>query len=133
MLPLVVILIQVVTSVTCRRGEEIITMALAMTDQSWAVHAACSDTDPDALFVRGAAQRQVRQMCFSCPVRIECLADALDSGMTFGVWGGLTERERRALMRRYPNERNWYLRLTEGQDPVATDLRNGRIPRMTNR
>jgi WhiB family redox-sensing transcriptional regulator len=40
-------------------------------------------------------------------VRTECLADALDNRVEFGVWGGLTERERRALLRRRPNVRSW--------------------------
>lgn len=97
--------------------------------QSWTVHANCLNTDPDSLFVRGAAQRQARQVCVDCPVRLICLADALDSGTNYGVWGGLTERERRALLRKYPNEKNWYRRLQEGQDPVAFELREGRVPR----
>ena len=43
----------------------------------------------------------------SCPVRTECLADALDNRIEFGVWGGMTERERRALLRRRPNVLSW--------------------------
>jgi WhiB family redox-sensing transcriptional regulator len=108
-------------------------MSLATADQTWAVHAACSNTDPDTLFVKGAAQRQVRQVCYGCPVRLNCLADALDSETTFGVWGGLTERERRALLRRFPNEHDWYHRLISGTDPIATELREGRVPRLNNR
>ena len=46
-------------------------------------------------------------MCGGCPVRTECLADALDNRVEFGVWGGLTERERRALLRRRPNVKSW--------------------------
>ena len=76
-------------------------------DQTWASRAACASAEPDALFVRGAAQRSVRELCFSCPVRMECLADALDSQTSFGVWGGLTERERRALLRRFPEVEDW--------------------------
>lgn len=72
-------------------------------------------------------------MCFSCPVRIECLADALDSAMTFGVWGGMTERERRALIRRFPAVTDWWEYLNESDDTVATELRAGRIPRLSRR
>lgn len=36
-------------------------------------------------------------------MRLECLAEALDNQITWGVWGGMTERERRALLRRTPN------------------------------
>ena len=42
-----------------------------------------------------------------CPVRTECLADALDNRVEFGVWGGMTERERRALLRRRPDVTSW--------------------------
>ena len=68
----------------------------------WARDARCRGTDPEALFVQGAAQHQAKKICSSCPVRVQCLADALDNRTEFGVWGGMTERERRALLRRNP-------------------------------
>lgn len=108
-------------------------MTLSYQEQTWAVHAACSNVDPDSLFVRGAEQRQVRQVCFSCDVRLECLADALDSRTIFGVWGGLTERERRALLRRFPDETDWYDRLKNSDEQLAQELRDGRVPRLSNR
>jgi len=77
----------------------------------WAVRGACRASDPDALFVQGAAQNRAKAVCFSCPVRTECLADALDHRIEFGVWGGMTERERRALLRRRPNVQSWRLLL----------------------
>lgn len=46
-------------------------------------------------------------MCTGCHVRTECLADALDNRVEFGVWGGMTERERRTLLRRRPTVRSW--------------------------
>jgi WhiB family redox-sensing transcriptional regulator len=73
----------------------------------WAVDAACRQSDPDALFVQGAAQNQAKIICRACPVRVACLADALDNRVEFGVWGGMTERERRALLRRRPNVTSW--------------------------
>src|SRR5437763_5971654 len=73
----------------------------------WTSAAACRRSDPDALFVQGAAQNQAKVVCFACPVRTECLADALDNRVEFGVWGGMTERERRALLRRRPNVTSW--------------------------
>jgi WhiB family transcriptional regulator, redox-sensing transcriptional regulator len=73
----------------------------------WASQARCSGTDPEALFVQGAAQHQAKKICNGCPVRTECLADALDNRTEFGVWGGLTERERRALLRRHPEVVDW--------------------------
>lgn len=108
-------------------------MTLIYQDQTWAARAACSKVDPDSLFVRGPEQRQVRQICFSCPVRLECLADALDSKMIFGVWGGLTERERRAILRRYPDEHQWYERLANSDEVLAVELRSGRVPRILMR
>jgi WhiB family transcriptional regulator, redox-sensing transcriptional regulator len=73
----------------------------------WTARAACRGSDPDALFVQGAAQNRAKAVCFGCPVRAECLADALDNRVEFGVWGGLTERERRALLRRRANVTSW--------------------------
>ena len=46
-------------------------------------------------------------VCVACPVRTECLAEALDGRIEFGVWGGMTERERRALLRRRPDVTSW--------------------------
>lgn len=74
----------------------------------WVSGAACLEKDPDALFVRGAAQQQAKQVCQRCPVVAECLAEALDNRTEFGVWGGMTERERRALLRRKPHITSWW-------------------------
>ena len=73
----------------------------------WTARAACRNTDPDALFVQGAAQNRAKAICMGCPVRTECLADALDNRIEFGVWGGMTERERRALHRRRAHVTSW--------------------------
>ena len=88
-------------------------------DQSWAAMAACATTSPDDLFVQGAAQRSARAVCFGCPVRLQCLADALDNRVPFGVWGGMTERERRALLRRQPEVTSWRALLSSGDEAVA--------------
>jgi WhiB family redox-sensing transcriptional regulator len=74
----------------------------------WASEGACKDVDPESLFVAGAAQHRAKLICAGCVVRIECLADALDNRIEFGVWGGMTERERRALLRRRPEVRSWW-------------------------
>ena len=76
-------------------------------DEEWTLRAACAKRSPDELFVQGAAQRQAREVCFDCPVRLECLVDALDNRIQYGVWGGMTERERRALLRRAPTVESW--------------------------
>lgn len=73
----------------------------------WTTSAACRGTDPDTLFVQGAEQNRAKAVCMGCSVRTECLADALDNRTEFGVWGGMTERERRALLRRRPQVTSW--------------------------
>ena len=73
----------------------------------WRSQGVCRTYDPDWLFVRGAAQRQAKLLCNPCPVRARCLAEALDRRIEYGVWGGMTERERRALLRRRPEVRSW--------------------------
>ena len=70
--------------------------------EDWAPSAACRQAQPDQLFVRGAEQNKAKMLCQGCPVRTECLAEALDNQIEWGVWGGMTERERRALLRRRP-------------------------------
>ena len=76
-------------------------------NEQWADVASCKGARPDELFVRGAAQNRAKQVCGQCPVRTECLAEALDNHIEWGVWGGMTERERRALLRRRPNVTSW--------------------------
>ena len=76
--------------------------------EDWAGRGSCVQADPDALFVRGAAQQVAKVVCQKCPVIAECLADALDNRTEFGVWGGMTERERRAMLRRHPNVPSWW-------------------------
>src|SRR3712207_9187953 len=80
---------------------------MIVTDQDWTAMAACQRQDPDELFVTGAAQNRAKAVCMGCPVRTECLSDALDNRVEFGVWGGMTERERRALLRRRPDVTSW--------------------------
>lgn len=74
----------------------------------WPIMAACRKGDPDALFVSGKRQNDAKRVCRRCPVRYECLAYALDRRVEHGVWGGMTERERRSLLRRYPQVSSWW-------------------------
>lgn len=74
---------------------------------NWGEGAACRTADPDELFVEGAAQNKAKALCTGCPVRTECLAHALDHRIEHGIWGGMTERERRALLRRRPLVTSW--------------------------
>ena len=77
--------------------------------RDWAQHAVCIKTEPDALFVPGAAQQAAKRVCRDCAVIAECLADSLDNHTEFGVWGGMTERQRRALLKRRPGVVSWRL------------------------
>ena len=83
--------------------------------EDWTSAAACRQAQPDQLFVRGAEQNKAKQLCAGCPVRTECLAEALDNQIEWGVWGGMTERERRALLRRRPNA-SWRAVLEAARD-----------------
>jgi WhiB family transcriptional regulator, redox-sensing transcriptional regulator len=74
---------------------------------TWVSKALCRAADPDELFVRGAAQRKAAVICRHCPVMLECGADALDNRVEFGVWGGMTERQRRALLKQHPEVVSW--------------------------
>ena len=76
-------------------------------DGDWTTQAACRSSDPDEFFVVGAEQNRIKRLCQGCVVRAECLSDALDNRVEFGVWGGMTERERRALLRRRPDVTSW--------------------------
>ena len=89
-------------------------------NEDWATQALCNKTRPDDLFVRGAAQNRAKLLCAGCPVRTECLAEALDNHIEWGVWDGMTERERRALLRKRPNVTSWRRLLeTAREDHVA--------------
>lgn len=73
----------------------------------WHEDAACRTADPEELFADSTGQNRAKAICTGCPVRTECLAEALDNRIEWGVWGGMTERERRALLRRKPHVASW--------------------------
>lgn len=67
----------------------------------WQERALCAQTDPEAFFPeKGGSTREAKKVCVSCDVRSECLDYALENDERFGIWGGLSERERRKLKRR---------------------------------
>ncbi|MCB0978093.1 MAG: WhiB family transcriptional regulator [Acidimicrobiales bacterium] len=68
--------------------------------RSWQDLANCLGVDPDLFFPeRGASTREAKEVCRGCVVREDCLEYALTNGEKFGIWGGLSERERRRIRR----------------------------------
>lgn len=66
----------------------------------WQERALCAQTDPEAFFPeKGGSTREAKRICSGCEVRAECLEYALAQDERFGIWGGLSERERRRLRR----------------------------------
>lgn len=66
----------------------------------WQGDALCAQTDPEAFFPeKGGSTREAKRICESCEVRSACLDYALENDERFGIWGGLSERERRKLRR----------------------------------
>ena len=67
---------------------------------AWQEQSLCAQTDPEAFFPeKGGSTREAKKVCGSCEVRTECLDYALRHDERFGIWGGLSERERRRLRR----------------------------------
>lgn len=74
--------------------------------EDWTALAKCRGTKDD-MFGEAVEQKRARSVCIGCPVRFECLAEALDNRIEWGVWGGLTERERRSLLRQRTDISSW--------------------------
>lgn len=69
-------------------------------DLRWQDLALCAETDPESFFPeKGGSIREAKRTCRSCEVRAECLEYALGNDERYGVWGGMSERERRRLRR----------------------------------
>ncbi|MCW2674277.1 MAG: WhiB family transcriptional regulator [Frankiales bacterium] len=68
---------------------------------AWQDQALCAQTDPEAFFPeKGGSTREAKRICIGCEVKQECLEYALMQDERFGIWGGLSERERRRLKRK---------------------------------
>ncbi|WP_350347299.1 WhiB family transcriptional regulator [Agromyces sp. G08B096] len=68
---------------------------------AWQSDALCAQTDPEAFFPeKGGSTRDAKKICTGCEVRAQCLEYALANDERFGIWGGLSERERRKLRKR---------------------------------
>jgi WhiB family redox-sensing transcriptional regulator len=72
----------------------------ASTLLAWQEQALCAQTDPEAFFPeKGGSTREAKRICVGCEVKGDCLEYALGQDERFGIWGGLSERERRRLKR----------------------------------
>lgn len=70
---------------------------------TWTIAASCTQVPGDMWFPENGVDQsvsEVKGMCWECPVRPQCLEYALANGEQFGIWGGLTVKERRELRRR---------------------------------
>ena len=80
-------------------------LAIATADDTWRDHALCRDTDPDLFFPVGTTGQAIvaidhaKRVCGECSVTQECLDFALETNQDSGIWGGLSEEERRAIRR----------------------------------
>ena len=75
-----------------------ISSALLITPPEWMEDALCAQTDPELFFPeKGGSTRGAKSVCRPCPVTVECLAYALEHEDRYGIYGGLSERERRKL------------------------------------
>jgi len=79
---------------------ELFGLAPETPDDQWQERALCAQTDPEAFFPeKGGSTREAKRICLGCEVRDACLEYALAHDERFGIWGGLSERERRRLKR----------------------------------
>jgi WhiB family transcriptional regulator, redox-sensing transcriptional regulator len=79
-------------------GEVLLLIDGTDEEAEWTERALCAETDPEAFFPeKGGSTREAKKVCLSCDVRNECLDYALAHDERFGIWGGLSERERRRL------------------------------------
>lgn len=79
---------------------DIVTTLYGRQERSWQIQANCMGVDPDLFFPeRGSSTREAKEVCRGCVVRVDCLEFAIANGEKFGIWGGMSERERRRVRR----------------------------------
>ena len=85
---------------------DIVSLLYGRQERNWQTRANCMGVDPDLFFPeRGASTREAKEVCRGCVVKDECLEYTLANGEKFGIWGGLSERERRRLRRQRAMDR----------------------------
>lgn len=79
---------------------DIVSLLYGRQERSWLLKANCMGVDPDLFFPeRGASTREAKAVCRGCVVKQECLEYAIANSEKFGIWGGMSERERRKVRR----------------------------------
>lgn len=75
-------------------------LGISVAEEPWVAKAVCAQTDPDAFYPeKGGSTAAAKAICEGCEVRDACLEYSLAHDERFGIWGGLSERERRRLKR----------------------------------
>ena len=101
--------------------EMLIELEVDSTDRRWQERANCLGVDPDLFFPeRGASTKEAKSVCGGCEVKTECLEYALRHGEKFGIWGGMSERERRRLRRQRALATTSGSRSVDASSPVVT-------------
>lgn len=84
-----------------RFGENDPTESFIYERPAWQALGACAGIDPELFYPkRGESTREAKRVCSGCPVKQECLEFAVDNSEKFGIWGGLSERQRREIRKR---------------------------------
>jgi len=87
--------------------------------EPWTARALCAQTAPEAFFPeKGGSTREAKRICLGCEVKDECLEYALARDERFGIWGGLSERERRKLKKQQAT-----LAVDGGENQAVGDIR----------
>lgn len=81
-------------------AEALVALAVDGEPLAWQDEAVCATADPEIWHPeKGGSTKEAKKICRGCPVRHPCLQYAMETGQRFGIWGGLSERERRLLSR----------------------------------
>ena len=84
-----------------QRVQPLIEWLESNNSMSWRSDALCAQTDPEAFFPgKGGSTQEAKKVCADCTVRKQCLEWAIDHDERFGIWGGMSERERRRYKKR---------------------------------
>jgi WhiB family transcriptional regulator, redox-sensing transcriptional regulator len=84
---------------------QIVMQPADLAELEWQDKALCAEVDPEIFFPeKGGSTRNPKRVCAMCEVRAQCLDYALEHGEAFGIWGGMSERERRRLKQDRPQQ-----------------------------